>query len=186
MTKASGKEFWVFAYGSLMWRPGFEYDDAIPATLAGAHRSLCIYSVVHRGTPNRPGLVLGLDMGGCCQGVAFRARGAKAVETLCYLRKRELVTNVYHERVRSITLLGCRERSVRALCYVANRSHPQYAGLLPIDRQAEIVRNSRGRSGDNMDYVLNTAAHLRDFCVCDQRLERLLARLGRRRDRHGM
>jgi cation transport protein ChaC len=184
MINAVRKELWVFAYGSLMWRPGFDYDEMAPAKLSGAHRSLCIYSVVHRGTRSKPGLVLGLDAGGCCHGVAFRATAAKAVETLCRLRKRELVTNVYHERMRSVTLLDGSRHAVRALCYVVDRSHHQYAGVLPLDRQAEIVRNSRGQSGRNIEYVLNTAAHLRDFDVSDAALDRLLVRLGRHRNRH--
>jgi glutathione-specific gamma-glutamylcyclotransferase len=189
MPQDCGNEFWVFAYGSLMWRPGFEYDAVAAAQLEGAHRSLCVYSVVHRGTPERPGLVLGLDAGGYCHGLAFRTSPAKAAETLCYLRKRELVTNVYREQMRCVTLLEghCHSaRKVRALCYIVDRSHPQYAGVLPLNRQAEIVRNSRGRSGHNLEYVLNTAAQLRGFRVTDARLERLLARLGRHRQGHGI
>lgn len=181
MSQTSRKEFWVFGYGSLMWRPGFDYDDSAPALLTGAHRSFCIYSIVYRGTPTRPGLVLGLDAGGYCQGMAFRATTAKAAETLCYLRKRELVTNVYRELFRPVTLLDGRNQQVRALCYMVNCTHPQYAGELPVDRQAAIVRTSRGRGGPNIDYVLNTAAHLRDLGVSDPRVERLLVRLGRHR-----
>lgn len=179
--EASNQELWVFAYGSLMWRPGFDYDDAVPAHLEGAHRSLCIYSVVHRGVPGRPGLVLGLDLGGFCQGLAFRAAKAKAADVLSYLRKRELVTHVYQERRRKVKLLDSSGRQVSALCYLADRSHPQYAGALPVDLQASIVRRSRGRSGHNIEYVLNTIACLRDFRISDSRLERLLTRLGRHR-----
>lgn len=182
MSDASGREFWVFGYGSLMWRPGFEYDVAAPAALVGAHRSFCVYSIVYRGTPSHPGLVLGLDAGGACHGMAFRAVASKAAETLCYLRRRELVTNVYREQFRTVTLLDGRNRQVRALCYVVNRAHPQYAGDLPFERQAAIVRTCRGRGGPNIDYVLNTAAHLRELGVSDPRIERLLVRLGRHRD----
>lgn len=179
--KALRNEFWVFAYGSLMWRPGFDYDAAVPARLDGAHRSLCIYSIVHRGAPGRPGLVLGLDLGGSCQGLAFRVAEAKADDILRSLRKRELVTNVYREQRRAVKLLDDSGRQVAALCYLVDRSHPQYAGVLPVDRQAAIVRRSRGRSGHNIEYVLNTIACLRDFRISDNRLERLLARLGRHR-----
>jgi glutathione-specific gamma-glutamylcyclotransferase len=166
-----------------MWRPGFDYDAACSAWVDGAHRSLCVYSVVYRGTPERPGLVLGLDKGGCCHGLVFRVRPEKVTETLCYLRKRELVTNVYREQMRQVTILDSdgSPRKVRALCYVVDRRHSQYAGVLPLDRQVEIVRNSRGRAGANLDYVLNTAAHLRDASVTDNRLRRLLVRLGQRR-----
>src|SRR5690606_30823647 len=91
-------DFWVFGYGSLIWRPGFEHVEARRARLNGYRRSLCIYSFVHRGTPERPGLVLGLDRGGSCVGLAFRVRGEQRDAVIEYLRARELVTNVYLER----------------------------------------------------------------------------------------
>src|SRR6201995_4229898 len=94
---AGSEDLWVFGYGSLIWRPGFSFAERRIATIHGYHRSLCIYSHVHRGTPERPGLVLGLDRGGACAGVAFRVAAARRVETLGYLRERELVTSVYRE-----------------------------------------------------------------------------------------
>src|SRR4051812_35408559 len=90
-------QFWVFGYGSLMWRPGFAFLERRPATIYGYHRSLCVYSHVHRGTPERPGLVMGLDRGGSCRGAAFRVAHEIWDETLAYLRGREQVTMVYHE-----------------------------------------------------------------------------------------
>ena len=90
-------DLWVFGYGSLIWRPGFEYLERAPARMIGLHRSLCVYSFVHRGTPERPGLVLGIDQGGACRGVAYRVAAAKRADTLAYLRAREQVTAVYRE-----------------------------------------------------------------------------------------
>src|SRR4029453_16424516 len=98
-------ELWVFGYGSLMWQPGFAFTERVPAALIGAHRSLCIYSFHHRGTEHHPGLVLGLDEGGACRGVAFRVAADKEDATLAYLREREQVTDVYVEAIRPVSLL---------------------------------------------------------------------------------
>src|SRR5262249_50235237 len=123
---------WVFGYGSLMWRPGFAYARRSKALLRGWRRSLCVFSHVYRGSPEQPGLVLGLDRGGACPGVAFEVDGALREATIRYLREREQVTAVYLERVAPVTL-ECGER-VLAVTYVADRLHDQYAGRL--DREA--------------------------------------------------
>src|SRR6185436_8922605 len=104
LTDPAAGDLWVFGYGSLMWRPGFDYVERIDARLIGAHRALCVYSFVHRGTPERPGLVLGLDRGGACRGIAFRVSAPNRPATLAYLRAREQVTKVYRESVRSVWL----------------------------------------------------------------------------------
>ena len=166
----------MFGYGSLMWRPGFVFDEEHPARLHGAHRSLCIYSYVHRGTPERPGLVLGLDRGGSCRGIAFRVAPQHWNETLAYLRKREQVTAVYVEVTRPVVLLGS-GRVVPAVCYLVDRRHPQYAGALSLEAQFELVRQGRGQSGDNADYVLATVEHLAELGVDDPALRALAERL---------
>src|SRR5271169_232419 len=97
-------DLWVFGYGSLKWRPGFAFLERVPARLIGLHRALCVFSFVHRGTPKRPGLVLGLDRGGMCRGVAHRVAAEARAETLHYLRAREQVTTVYVETMRQIEL----------------------------------------------------------------------------------
>ena len=130
LTDPAAGDLWVFGYGSLMWRPGFDFVERVDARLIGAHRALCVYSFVHRGTPERPGLVLGLDRGGACRGIAFRVAAAKRAETVAYLRAREQVTMVYREFVRPVRLKTNPERAVPALCYMVDRSHPQYAGRL--------------------------------------------------------
>lgn len=167
--------FWVFGYGSLMWNPGFPYAASARAVLKGLHRSLCVYSHVHRGTPDRPGLVFGLDRGGSCIGVAFQVVEADKEAVTAYLREREQVTSVYLEVTRPVLLEdGGR---VEALAYVVDRRHVQYAGRLSADRQLDLVRAAVGRSGPNPAYVLSTADHLRDLGIRDHGVEALASAL---------
>ncbi len=170
-------ELWVFGYGSLMWRPDFGYAERAPAALIGAHRSLCIYSFHHRGTHEHPGLVLGLDEGGACRGVAFRVASDKRDATIAYLREREQITEVYVEAVRPVSLLDGSGRELEALCYVVDRAHPQYAGRLSTEAQARLVRSAVGGSGTNIDYVLNTVRHLEEAGIHDAELMALAAHL---------
>ncbi len=158
--KNGAEDLWVFGYGSLMWRPGFDFLERVPARLVGLHRALCVYSFVHRGTPERPGLVLGLDRGGMCRGVAFRVAAAARAETVAYLRAREQVTTVYLEAMRRIELEEEARRQVRALCFIVDRSHVQYAGRLTPGECLHHVRQGHGRSGPNRDYVLETVQAL--------------------------
>lgn len=170
------KIFWVFGYGSLMWRPGFDFIERRRARIHGYHRSLCVYSHVHRGTPERPGLVMGLDRGGSCDGIAYRVGEDSWDATLTYLRSREQVTMVYRE-------LSCRarlveeDRPVEAITYVVNRKHAQYAGKLSVADQLRFVHQGEGESGACRDYVLNTLDHLREMTIHDGTLEHLAARL---------
>lgn len=162
-------DLWVFGYGSLMWRPGFAFAERMPARMAGWHRSLCVYSNLYRGTHERPGLVLGLDSGGSCRGVAYRVEGAAAATaTLAYLRERELVHYVYRELVRPALLAD--GRRVPALVYVADPRHAQYAGRLTPAERLALVAGGAGISGTNRDYVLNTLAHLEELGVHDPEL----------------
>jgi cation transport protein ChaC len=170
-------ELWVFAYGSLIWRPGFPFLERVPARLLGAHRALCVLSFVHRGTPERPGLVLGLDLGGACRGIAYRVAAANRHATIAYLREREQVTMVYRETVRPVMLLDESERRVSALCYVVDRRHPQYAGRLSLDAQFQHVRDAHGRSGANRDYLLSTVQALEALGCRDRDLHLLAQRL---------
>jgi cation transport protein ChaC len=170
-------DLWVFGYGSLMWRPGFDFLEKRPARLVGLHRALCVYSFVHRGTPERPGLVLGLDRGGACKGVAFRVSPGKRAETIAYLRAREQVTAVYRETHRNVTLLGGDGRRIEALTYIVDRGHPQYAGKLTIAQQLHHIRQAHGQSGANPDYVLATVAALEALGCRDEELHLLAEKL---------
>jgi cation transport protein ChaC len=168
-------DLWVFGYGSLMWRPGFPFAERQRAHLHGYHRSLCIFSHVHRGTPDAPGLVLGLDRGGRCRGIAFRVAPENAEATTTYLREREQATAVYLERHVRVHLED--GRGVPALTFVADRRHPQYAGRLPEADLMRLVRQGVGLSGANPDYVRATHEHLIEIGVSDPILARIAAAL---------
>jgi cation transport protein ChaC len=170
-------DLWVFGYGSLIWNPGFDFIEQTPARLVGAHRALCIYSMIYRGTPEQPGLVLGLDRGGTCQGIAFRVAAAERASVVAYLRAREQVTKVYREVVRPVVLDRDGGRRTRALVYVADRRHPQYAGRLTPDEQCRLVRRGHGSAGANAAYVMSTVAALQRHGIHDARLDRLAALL---------
>jgi glutathione-specific gamma-glutamylcyclotransferase len=183
---ANTEDLWVFAYGSLMWRPGFSYLERVSARLYGAHRALCVLSHVHRGTPERPGLVLGLDRGGTCRGIAYRAPAKDRDATVAYLREREQVTAVYRETVRTVLVDGDARRRVQALCFMVDRSHPQYAGELDLASQLHYVRQGHGRSGPNRDYVLATVKELEALGFRDRDLHLLAERLHGVHQAHGV
>ncbi|OCP07902.1 MULTISPECIES: gamma-glutamylcyclotransferase [unclassified Ensifer] len=168
-------EFWVFGYGSLMWNPGFVFEEKLTARAFGFRRSLCVHSWVHRGTEQRPGLVLGLDRGGSCIGTAFRVERGQKANVIDYLRERELVTHVYKERTVPVSLAD--GRRVPALAYVIDRDHVQYAGALSTSEAAGIVAVSTGKSGPNSEYVFNTLTHLKEMGIRDHWLEEVVALL---------
>jgi glutathione-specific gamma-glutamylcyclotransferase len=170
-------DLWVFGYGSLMWRPGFDYTEQVPARLIGEHRALCVYSFDHRGTPEKPGLVLGLDRGGACRGIAFRVHSEARHATIEYLRGREQTTHVYREVMRSVWLDNEARDRVSALAYVVDRGHVQYAGRLSLAEQLHYVRQGHGRSGANRDYVLSTVKAIEAQGFRDHQLHQLAAML---------
>jgi len=167
------EDLWVFGYGSLMWRPGFEFIEQLPARLIGEHRALCVYSFDHRGTPEKPGLVLGLDRGGACRGVAFRVAAKRRDDTIEYLRGREQTTHVYREVMRSVWLENDARARVSALTFVVDRGHVQFAGRLSVAEQLRYVRQGHGRSGNNRDYVLSTVRSIEAQGFRDPQLHQL-------------
>ena len=171
------RDHWVFAYGSLMWNPGFCFEERVEARLLGAHRSLCVYSFHHRGTSEHPGLVLGLDLGGSCRGIAYRVAASQWTETHAYLTEREQISGVYREATRRVMLLDGSGRNAPATAYLANRAHPQYAKGLDLEAQLHLVRRSHGQSGPNRDYVLSTCQSLEAMGIRDQGLEWIAHRL---------
>jgi cation transport protein ChaC len=167
----------VFGYGSLIWNPGFAYVAARPALLMGAHRSLCIYSHRHRGTPERPGLVFGLVPGGSCRGMAFEVAAGQWEAVRDYLREREQVTGVYREATRPIRFGD--GGMVRALAFLVDQSHTQFAGRLELTEQLRMVKDAHGDAGPNTEYVRNTVAHLLELGIHDRQLMALAEMLAR-------
>jgi glutathione-specific gamma-glutamylcyclotransferase len=165
---------WIFAYGSLMWRPDFEFMRVLPARLSGYHRRLCVYSYHYRGTPERPGLVLGLDRGGSCIGLAYQVSESRWQETLDYVRKREMITGVYREIVKRTYV---EDTVVEAVTYAVVRSHPQCAPVMSVAETMGYVERGQGLSGRCTDYVCNTISHLRGMGVHDRGLEQLTPHL---------
>ena len=174
-------ELWVFGYGSLMWRPGFPVAAAAPGLLKGAHRSLCVISIFHRGTREQPGLVLGLDRGGACRGTVYRVAPGAEEETVAYLRTREQVTDVYVEAYRPVRILDGSGITVKALTYLVDHNHEQYAGVLAPEALLSLVSQGQGRSGTNIDYVLSTAKELRTMGLRDSVLDWLVERISESR-----
>ena len=181
---SSKADLWVFGYGSLMWRPGFAFVEQVQARLIGEHRALCVYSFDHRGTPEKPGLVLGLDRGGACRGIAFRVAAKRRTETIEYLRGREQTTNVYREVMRSVWLENEGRERVSALAYVVDRGHVQYAGRLTLADQLRHVQQGHGRSGNNRDYVLETVKSIEAQGFRDRQLHQLALMLHDEKPRH--
>lgn len=164
-------DIWIFAYGSLIWSPNFHFVERKTARIDGYHRAMCIESTTYRGTPERPGLVLGLDHGGCCEGVAFKICEECLQETMEYLYQREMDDNVYIPSIHPIHFAD--NTQVSALTFIANRAHPLYVGDLGLEKTADIVSKSAGGRGQNIDYVLNTFEHLQQLKIDDKRLEAL-------------
>jgi cation transport protein ChaC len=165
-------EHWVFGYGSLMWRPGFPFLERVAATLPGRRRAFCIYSVHHRGTYERPGLVLGLAPGGSVRGAAYRVAPADWPDVYAYLLEREQPTETYIEARRTVRLTDGRRRET--LVFLSDVRHPQWAGALSLERQAELIGGATGLSGRNVDYLRDLVEHLEQEGVHDRSLETLL------------
>lgn len=150
-------DLWVFGYGSLMWRPDFPYLDVKPAVLDGYHRSFCIYSRYWRGTPERPGLVLGLTPGGLCRGLVYRVAAAERAAVVSYLNERELGRYAYIARTLPVVI---DDEQVDAYTFVADEAHQHYAGDLALAEAAHIIMEAQGLAGLNRDYLINTIREL--------------------------
>lgn len=167
-------DLWVYGYGSLIWRPEFHFVESRHAWLHGYHRSLCLWSHVNRGTPQRPGLVFGLDIGGSCRGVVYRIPAAEVAHTLTKLWVREMPSGAYLPK-----WLSCATEAghVRALCFVMDRSQDAYVRNLTLEQLVAIVRDAHGIYGPCVEYVLETAQALENAGIHDRKLAALVREL---------
>lgn len=168
---------WVFGYGSLLWNPGFDVADMCLGTLRGYARSFCMSSIHHRGSVEKPGLVLALDAvdGASCRGMAMRVADGREDDTLAYLRERELISSAYLEKMLSVQLDTGTE--ITAVTYVIDPAHVQYCGALPLEEQAQIIAHAVGDRGPNTEYLFNTASHLTEIGLHDPDLDWLAQRV---------
>ena len=165
---------WLFGYGSLIWNPAFHFTDRLIGTVYGYHRRFCLWTHLGRGCPERPGLVLGLERGGSCRGVAFHIATDAVEEELAIVWRREMLSGAYVPRwvdVRSA--LG----DIRAITFVINHAHERYARFLPDERVAEVISTAEGFLGPCADYLINTVDHLAELGIHDRPLERLRAQV---------
>jgi glutathione-specific gamma-glutamylcyclotransferase len=176
--RPAGADWWVFAYGSLLWNPLFPFEDAKPALLRGFHRRFCLWSLGSRGTVEEPGLVLGLDRGGSCRGVAYRLPARSAHSELALLWRREMVVGSYRPRWMRVHTAA---RSLTALTFIVEREHPQYAGRLSLARQAKTLSTALGVFGSSADYLERSRVALVTHGIVDPYLERLAIVVARRR-----
>jgi cation transport protein ChaC len=165
---------WIFAYGSLMWNPGLAFVAKRVGTIYGFHRSFCLWSRINRGTPERPGLVLTLERGGSCRGLAFRLTGSTSRDELLALWRREMSMGSYHPR-----WLECHAGSDRfpALAFIVNRACSGYAGKLPLEATVQAIATARGKFGSSAEYLFQTQAALESHGILDARVKRLADRV---------
>ncbi|NVK19757.1 MAG: gamma-glutamylcyclotransferase [Methylocystaceae bacterium] len=167
------KEIWIFGYGSLMWQPGFEVVESQLAVLSGYHRDLCILSYVFRGTPEVPGLVMGLNPGGTCHGRAFRIQPEQKKQVMAYLHEREMINNVYEPSWLDVRLAD--GRCLSAYSFVAVQDHDQFVGHFNDEKKVDYILQGIGSGGTSLEYLENTCAHLRALSIDDPGLEALLS-----------
>ncbi len=175
--KPKGAGWWIFAYGSLLWNPLFPVAEMRPATLRGMHRSFCLWSLATRGTPATPGLVLGLERGGSCRGVALRLPAPLALDELHLLWRREMVVGSYLPRWVRVT---SEDRPIVALAFVVKRDHPQYTGRLDLTAQADVIGRACGAYGSSLDYLERTRVALVAHGIVDSYLETVAAAVAAR------
>ncbi len=170
-------DLWLFAYGSLMWKPELDFEESVSATALGWHRRFCLWQWRHRGSRERPGLMLALDRGGSCRGLAYRICGPDAGQKIAPVWQREMIGSGYRARwLRLQTKAG----PLQALGFVVNHTGPRYAGALPLETIADHIARGCGETGPSAEYLLETHECCRRLGIEDRMLERLHPMVARR------
>jgi cation transport protein ChaC len=170
----SGTDVWVFGYGSLMWNPAIKVAETRSGLIRGYHRWFCLEMLLGRGSPDRPGLMLGLDRGGSCRGLAHRIAAADVESELTILWCREMVSGAYRPHWVNVEQDGER---IRALTFVVNRQNARYAGRLPVDEVVMRIALAEGQIGSNRHYLYKTVEHLDQLGICDGPMHDLARRV---------
>lgn len=168
------EDIWIFGYGSLMWNPAFHYAERRPGLIYGWHRSFCLWTPMGRGSPDNPGLVLALDRGGSCCGIAYRVAARDRETELPLLWQREMVADGYNPRWVTVR---CDDDEARAITWVINRQGDRYAGKLPMETLARTLATAEGRLGSSRDYLENTVEHLDELCIGERPLHKIRAKV---------
>lgn len=164
------EDLWLFGYGSLIWNPAFHYIDRTAATICGWHRRYCLWMTMARGTAENPGLMLALDRGGRCRGMAFRIAASEIRTEFSLPWRREMLIGAYAAKwVMAETAIGM----VRAITFTANRNHPSYAGRISDDIIAAHLATAEGSIGSSRRYLDDTVAALAAAGLQDPGLQRL-------------
>jgi cation transport protein ChaC len=173
------RRIWVFGYGSLMWNPAFHYVERHTARIHGFHRQFCLWSRGGRGSPQRPGLMLSLERGGSCTGVAYRIAAKAALTELDVLWRREMASRSY----RAVWInLHMRHGIEPGIAFAVNRAHERYVPRLDTESIARYIATGRGTNGDCCDYLFDTVDHLNELGIRDRRMEALERRVRDLRD----
>ena len=166
---------WLFGYGSLIWNPTIHYAESRVARVEGWQRAFCLSTPVGRGTPEQPGLVLALDAGGACEGVAFRIAEEVLAEELSLIWRREMLTGAYIPRW--LPLLDAEGQAYgHGIAFTVNRAGPQYADL-PEDAVVQRLATAQGQLGSAAQYLFETHAGLRRLGIQDPFLDHLALRV---------
>ena len=163
-------DIWLFAYGSLIWNPIFRFVEHRVGTIYGFHRRFCLWAPLGRGTPDNPGLVLGLDKGGSCRGIAYRIPAADVVSELLLLWRREMVIGSY---IPTWVKVFDGQQVVEAIAFVVNRTHSGYAGNISFETTVTSIATANGELGSSADYLLQTVDGLNTVGIKDKQLLRL-------------